>query len=248
MITIIIDDREKGIISELQNESYDVLRQSIKVERLDLGDIIIKYNGNDCIIIERKTLHDLSSSIKDGRYKEQKNRLLNYKNYNSKCKIIYLLEEFIAFDVDRYRDSNFKFDGILISSLKSVFINTMFRDDCNVVQTNDISDSCCFLLTLSENIKKNPSKFFDDQPPIDLIHECSLKKKKVTSENILQHQIACIPGIGLKQAKLILETFSNVDKMSTFIETLKDNKELLLSVKGIGKKSYKSICEMLGIK
>ena len=29
------------------------------------------------LLIERKTLNDLSTSIKDGRYKEQKNRILN---------------------------------------------------------------------------------------------------------------------------------------------------------------------------
>lgn len=247
MITISIDDREKGIISELQNKCYDSLSTFIKIERLDLGDIIIKYNDINYIIIERKTLHDLSSSIKDGRYKEQKNRLLNYKSHNNKCKIIYLLEEFISFDFDRYRDSSFKFNGIFISSLKSAFINSVFRDDCQVIQSNNIQDSCCFLLALVDNLKKDPSKYFGDKVQLNDFNECSMKKKKITNENILLHQIACIPGIGIKQANLILETFPHVDKMSMFINEVRSNKELLLSVKGIGKKSFTNICEMIGI-
>ncbi len=54
-----------------------------------LGDIIFYYNDEIRYVIERKTICDLYSSIKDGRYKEQKARLFN--NY-AKNQIIYLLE------------------------------------------------------------------------------------------------------------------------------------------------------------
>ena len=71
-----IDNREKKLIDILDNSDNKL---SYVKENLDLGDIqIISQETNDILVlIERKTLSDLSSSIKDGRYKEQKNRILN---------------------------------------------------------------------------------------------------------------------------------------------------------------------------
>ena len=71
-----IDNREKKILDILDNSDNKL---SYVKENLDLGDIqFISQETNDILIlIERKTLSDLSSSIKDGRYKEQKNRILN---------------------------------------------------------------------------------------------------------------------------------------------------------------------------
>ena len=59
-------------------------------ENLPVGDIIIADNLEEKLIIERKTLADLASSIKDGRYAEQSYRLngLSHPNHN----IIYLIE------------------------------------------------------------------------------------------------------------------------------------------------------------
>ena len=58
---------------------------------LPLGDMIIcDDEGYELIVIERKTLKDLLSSIKDGRYREQSFRLNNYPVHNHN--IIYLIE------------------------------------------------------------------------------------------------------------------------------------------------------------
>jgi len=57
---------------------------------LPIGDIIINDDTEDKLIIERKSVADLLSSIKDGRYEEQSYRLngLSHHNHN----IIYLIE------------------------------------------------------------------------------------------------------------------------------------------------------------
>jgi ERCC4-type nuclease len=57
---------------------------------LPLGDIIINDGTNDCVIIERKTINDLSASIKDGRYDEQSYRLNGIEHHNHN--IVYLIE------------------------------------------------------------------------------------------------------------------------------------------------------------
>ena len=73
----------------LFNKEYG-LNLKITVENLDIGDIILYKNEKEKIIIERKTLKDLESSLKDGRYVEQSYRLNGYTLHNHN--IIYLIE------------------------------------------------------------------------------------------------------------------------------------------------------------
>ena len=87
-----IDNREHKLIKLLNvlNKEYKY-NFDIIVERLDLGDLIILNDKNkELLIIERKSINDLASSIKDGRYSEQSLRLTNYPIHNHN--IIYLLE------------------------------------------------------------------------------------------------------------------------------------------------------------
>ena len=74
-----IDNREHKLIALFQKMQFP-----IEVKTLDIGDIIIKaseackksYQDKDqryesIFIFERKSISDMISSIKDGRYKEQ---------------------------------------------------------------------------------------------------------------------------------------------------------------------------------
>ena len=86
---LICDYREKHAIKQLQHsltqESYKEIQ--IKNHNLDLGDFQI---GN--MLFERKTHQDLASSILDGRYKEQCNRLVEHATNNPTLKVIYIIE------------------------------------------------------------------------------------------------------------------------------------------------------------
>ena len=76
-VQIIVDSRETKLFSLLTERDLDIYKDNISIqkEQLELGDIHIIFN-EITYIYERKTVNDLLSSIKDGRYKEQKNRLL----------------------------------------------------------------------------------------------------------------------------------------------------------------------------
>ncbi len=69
MIEILADDRERngGVVDSLRE--YEEV--SLVVERLPLGDYLI----DEALLIERKTLLDLVTSIKDGRLFRQAHRL-----------------------------------------------------------------------------------------------------------------------------------------------------------------------------
>ena len=86
---IIIDCRESKLIEACQSITKDDFE--IITKNLELGDIIIQNDAEeDKIIIERKTISDLLSSITDGRYNEQSFRLNGLENENHN--IVYLIE------------------------------------------------------------------------------------------------------------------------------------------------------------
>ena len=73
-----IDNREHELIRMCKYYlSISPIYKDIElvVEVLPLGDIIICDDKEEKLIIERKSLSDLSSIIKDGRYEEQSYRL-----------------------------------------------------------------------------------------------------------------------------------------------------------------------------
>ena len=73
---LVIDCRENKLIELFSQEA-------IKVESLSIGDIVFRNDeGEDVVIIERKSVADLAASISDGRYNEQSYRLDNHELEN----------------------------------------------------------------------------------------------------------------------------------------------------------------------
>jgi len=126
---MIIDDREHDLIRRLQLEG-----ESFTVERLPLGDIKIENNGS-LAIIERKRCDDFASSISDGRWREQKARLMS-----SGAIVIYLIEGSL------YGQS------VKPEVLSSAIWNTMLRDKIWVIQTRGLEDTSMHLKQLRQKI------------------------------------------------------------------------------------------------
>lgn len=109
IMEINIDYRENKLIKLLENihqnsNSKESSKISLHVSNLQLGDVTLNMNSKNTdikdhpdIIIERKSISDLLSSITDGRYKEQSYRLQNSSLHNHN--IIYLIEG----NIDTYK-------------------------------------------------------------------------------------------------------------------------------------------------
>lgn len=78
MESLVIDHRETFLIQRL--EGLDIV---FSKQNLAIGDILIHFPENKKIIMERKTLADLWSSILDGRFREQRSRLLEWRDGQS---------------------------------------------------------------------------------------------------------------------------------------------------------------------
>ena len=104
-------------------------------------------------IIERKCTQDMVASIKDGRYKEQKIRLLaesNNSTHERHIIIAYIIEGTPA-DLRSPADKT-----ILLGSL----ISSTFRDRIAILQTYSLQDTFDLVVRMNERLGKDYADFF----------------------------------------------------------------------------------------
>lgn len=148
---LIIDIRENKLIDLIKIKLPTL---SYQTTSLPIGDIIIRHIEDNItyeIILERKCLTDMIASIKDGRYKEQKIRLLSEITTSSnKVKIAYLLEG-STHELRLQQDKS-----ILIGSV----ISSIFRDNIPILQTSSLHDTLYLIQRLNERLIKDYKDFF----------------------------------------------------------------------------------------
>lgn len=208
MILCCIDQREQSI-KDIISES-----DSVKYEMLESGDILFRNVETEKIIciIERKTIPDLVASIKDGRYKNQKKILLDKYNTTTICYIIEGLFSFCPQDVYIH--------GISHDTICSCILNTQLRDKINVIQTNNVSETCDVIRHIHTRLCKTPDIYcFDYSKQCDDI----IRKDKIYSaHDCYISQLCQIPGVSKKTAIIISTEFPS---MKDLLAKIEDNNE-----------------------
>ena len=148
---LIIDNRETGFIEKFQQLFPPLTHQlTVDVARLDLGDMIIRSDaGVDEVIFERKTIYDLASSIKDGRYNEQSFRLDASPVHNHN--IFYLIEG----DIERLYEYKARTNK---SVLYSCITSLSYYKGFSVYNTKSLDESCKFIYNFITKLRKEDFK------------------------------------------------------------------------------------------
>jgi ERCC4-type nuclease len=211
MVTIKVDYREKKLIKLLNlfNEEYK-LKLSIVVENLDIGDIIIMKDNKEELIIERKSLRDLESSLKDGRYIEQSYRLNGYTLHNHN--IVYLIEGDL-----RMWDQN-KYTKMPSKTLYVTMFCLNYYKGFSVMKTQNINETAEYILRLSDKMQreKKKSSYYTDisfnkkynNKYCDVVSK--VKKENIKPENIGEIILSQIPGVSSITSKVIMEHFGSL--------------------------------------
>ena len=208
-----IDNREKKLIKLLHalKEQFNLQNIELTIEVLDIGDFIIcDDNDVEKLIIERKSLNDLASSIKDGRYVEQSLRLshLSLHNHN----IIYLIEGNLSTWTNKYK--------VQANTLHSAIFSLNYYKGFSVHKTNDMTETAEYLLRICDKLnrslkkvpyyrygeKNNNSKTADQY--VSVIKK--VKKDNITPENISEIILSQIPGISAKTSQVIVNQFGSL--------------------------------------
>lgn len=225
-LNLTIDMRERDLMTCCQTIiNKHALKESINIvsSALPIGDIIISNaeTNTDLIIIERKTLADLSASIKDGRYTEQSYRLngLSHPNHN----IIYLIEG----DLTRLSIFKSKIDPqVLYSAMFSINYFKGF----SLMRSNTLEESATIICNMVIKLLKSnnklpyatseitPTPTTDVNTAVDDAKEyCTVvkrvKKENITKDNIGEIMLCQIPGISDVSARAIFQKFKTITEL-----------------------------------
>jgi crossover junction endonuclease MUS81 len=211
-IILEIDYREKAIIKHIEENKPNI---TYKITNLPIGDFTFKEDDDIHYIIERKTILDLAASITDGRFREQKQRLLD--SIGTCNKIVYLLEG---------NKNQKKFGSISKSIIDSSILNLIFRHKYKVIHTSSDIETYDTLLSIYKKLESGDFEKSVENTTCKLI-----KKGDNVNNNILINMLAVIPGISLNIAKKIKEKYASLPILITSYNNIMDinEREKLLS-------------------
>jgi ERCC4-type nuclease len=200
------------------------------------------------LIFERKAFTDLASSMKDGRYKEQKSRIL------SECQpryVTYVIEEMPSPKV--FITSHLNIMGLSNSTFMGFITHTLYRDGIHVFLSDSIDDTAYWLWMCAIKLCEHPEKFdgHNDTSSQLEYHQCvKLKTKKIeniTPQQCYIMQLCQIPYVSSVIAKNIASVYPTMKDLYVTLGSLsmKDQIKALVSLPKVGEKKAQSIVTYL---
>jgi len=162
---------------------------------LELGDILIEH-PNRQVLIERKTIADFHASITDGRYKNQKLRLLEWRiQSDARKNIIYLFEEKPGDNKDR--------------SYWGALVNMILRDNIGVIQCDGMVRTAQIITDIKKKLDEDK---FDELEGggRNISLEGYAKGKYNTPKHCYLGQLSLIPGVSPTISEKIAEKYPNM--------------------------------------
>lgn len=211
----LLDNREHGL-RELMPE--------IPIFTLPVGDIWIGVIGDEKeitkngLIIERKSASDLEASILDGRYREQRSRLIGYSIEKS-AHPIYIIEG----DLDRFNARLKK------PALMKHLTRLSLRYHIHVFQTACLQETAELLALLQDQWKSDPTTF--EQPATMTYIETRGKSRQDNTDDpkvFATSVLMCCKGISSTGAMAILNS------LKSLTEIMKTSEEVLAKIQ-VGK-------------
>ena len=172
--------------------------KGVEWRTLVVGDFILGESlERPQLIIERKTFSDLHSSIMDNRYREQKARML--ASVGEPRKILYIIEH----------DSTS--DQVITKQMQGAILNTMMRDNMNVLLTNSKAETWNYILAIEKKV--NNGDFSKESQPVSY-----LSKRNKALQNVYLTMLTTIPRVSDKIAKKIMERYPTMRDLVNALE------------------------------
>lgn len=228
-----IDYREHVIIDLIKVGDFT----EYETINLPIGDFVIKKNDEIVLVIERKTINDLCASITDGRYSEQKQRLI--ESVGDPSKIIFIIEG---------KKIQSKFSRIPVKTMNSAIINLIFKHNFKVIFTETSDDTLENVVLLYNKVKNNELELNQTKSSSTLRVKL-IKKSDNNNKNSFINQLGVITGVSLSTASKIKEKYNS---MSNLINSFSVDKNLLIDIqltdkrklgKALNEKIYNSLFE-----
>ncbi len=184
-MSIILDTREHGLIP---------LLSGVPVQQLPVGDALIKRGEETVLVIERKTTADFEASFLDGRYREQRTRLLAFCQAN-KARALYILEGGVD---GRVR-------SLTRPAIQKLIHRLMLRYNVAVWVTRSLEDTAATLTLLAEQVREDPKVFEGEQLSYTDVMAPTKKANKDDPRAFALGALQGCPGVSAKSAAAVLE-------------------------------------------
>lgn len=184
-MSILLDTREEGLIITFFG--------SVKVQQLPVGDAWIQNaEGQTVLVVERKTTADFEASFLDGRYREQRTRLLAYCAEH-KAKALYILEGGLD---GRTR-------SLQRPALQKLIHRLMLRYGVAVWSTANLDDTAATLNLLAAQVQEDPKVFEGEQLSYTDVQHTTKKANKDDPKAFAVAALQGCPGVSAKAAMAI---------------------------------------------
>lgn len=230
-MNLVIDSRESKLKKYFTSSDKNI---PISFQSLDIGDIQLVSQSDNSIqyIIERKSISDLYSSINDGRYREQKARLLGSV---SKNRVAYIIEGNIL-------DTTLKLGALQRKIVQAAIVNMSLRDKITVYRTVNSVETGMYVELIYKKVSENPdwlvsqvnesnSEATDSQSYNHLVK--TVKKENMTPLICQKVQLAQIPGVSHSMADKVLDNYKSIPHLIeqyNLIESVDEKRKLLQNI------------------
>jgi crossover junction endonuclease MUS81 len=234
--------------------------KQLKVDcvNLPLGDIIISDETEEKIIIERKSISDLLSSIKDGRYEEQSYRLNGMTTHNHN--IYYVIEGDVN-KVNRFKDTSME-----KLTLYSAMFSLNYYKGFSIMRTFNMEETALFICNVANKLEKSivsgKKPFYQNRMSLTMDEQVGgtessateetvkteqleqsdkdyvnvikkIKKENITTSNIGEIMLCQIPGVSAVTSLAIMEKYKTLPNL---IKEIEANKTCLDNISYINSK------------
>jgi ERCC4-type nuclease len=198
---MIVDTRESKLA-----EALTELGVPFTLASLDVGDFLIQNaEGEPLLIAERKSHADLAASNTDGRYREQRARLMAVRG--SGVAVLYILEGIWSATESRVYNKTTE------NQLKRLTTRLLLRYGMPVLAGNSVEDTARWCKVLLAQLSDDPTVFQPDSEEAAAnamsgftaaLHIA--KKGNKTPTGTAQAMLSSVPGLGPKKVKMLLAT------------------------------------------
>ena len=191
---VVVDMRETALLSLLPPLLADLSGVTLERAALPIGDVAFSTDAGIAMILERKSIDDLASSHRDGRYKEQRARLLAQRGTGTS--IGYLLE-------GSGTTSSFAAERFSEADLRNAILRLQFRYTIPVIQTTSAADTASYIKSVVAALLRDPACFRGGLATTaagaaavyaEAIHV--RKADNSTPDRVVRSMLRVIPGLG----------------------------------------------------
>lgn len=173
----------------------DVVRK-----RLDVGDVVLSSPDSDrTIVIERKTWLDFGASLRDGRYSDQKARLLADGEVST-ATIVYLVEGHLRGWHGTVGPAN-----VPNASIEAAIVKTTLRDKISVLRTKDTAHSAALIGYLHEQLTSGA--LFE---PTKTASGVGSKRRRDNAQDPWQTMLHSLPGMSAAKAVAVATAYPSM--------------------------------------